>query len=438
MRSSISIFLEKFSTESLRRLFTSHILDKSCAGKDGISSRKFNDILEQEINIILRKSRDKTYRFTGYKKKLIPKGENKKPRVVFIPTIRDRLTLKAIDSILKDLFPNIGSTTGRIIRGINEINQSQEFHYAVRIDIVDFFPSISHKILLKKLRRNTRCSQLLFLIGESLVSSDPKTRIDKGVPQGIPISSTLADIYLKNIDEKWRSKSNIAYFRFVDDILILCNEDPLLIFSEITADLKRLKLTVHKISEGAGKAYAGPRENPINYLGYRFENGAISVRDESIGKLKDSIIKLVAHTHHEGATPDKLAQLVWRLNLRITGCCFNGKRYGWLCYFSSITELSLLKRLDHFVSIMLQRWEIEINGIKAFSKAFFEIRYRFNSSEYIPRFDEKSISEKRDILSNYFNVRDIDQFDEESIARLFNYHIHRETELLEEDLAHRS
>ena len=45
------------------------------------------------------------------------------------------------------------------------------------------------------------------------------------MPQGLSISNILANIYLNDFDKENNSKDDYKYFRYVDDIFILCNSE---------------------------------------------------------------------------------------------------------------------------------------------------------------------------------------------------------------------
>ncbi|WP_252365660.1 reverse transcriptase domain-containing protein, partial [Acinetobacter pittii] len=94
------------------------------------------------------------------------------------------------------------------------------------------------------------------LINQSL---NPKNLKDinsiEGVPQGLSISNTLAHIYLIDIDKHFISQKHLSYFRFVDDILIFCNEQNI---TEIKKDLQNLfhkkRLNIHPLQHHGSKS----------------------------------------------------------------------------------------------------------------------------------------------------------------------------------------
>lgn len=74
-----------------------------------------------------------------------------------------------------------------------------------------------------------------------------------GVPEGLSISNTLANIYMQDIDRKYRGFDYISYYRYVDDILILVNEDKIDdVKKNIIDDIEELGLELNeKIGDGS-------------------------------------------------------------------------------------------------------------------------------------------------------------------------------------------
>ena len=103
----------------------------------------------------------------------------------------------------------------------------------VKIDITKFYSSINHSILLKKIKRKIRKKEALEFLVRAIttqtiprnVSAPEKTSPKKGVPEGLSISNILADIYLSDLKKLICNKFDVAFFRYVDDILILCQAD---------------------------------------------------------------------------------------------------------------------------------------------------------------------------------------------------------------------
>jgi retron-type reverse transcriptase len=208
------INIETFIKKELKK-YHNTLKYSYCTGVDKIDSDRFESILDQQIEIILSKYFKRTYRFTRFKK---IKTNNQ--RIVSIPTIRDRLVLEFLNRRIiekfKVHFPNRDKITYSIIQKLNE----QLDYHVIRLDIKDFFNSIPQNKLLQKLKESSLLSSEEYYLVKEMLKLIPN-----GVPQGISISNTLADIYLEGFDYKLkRIHPRISlYSRYVDDILILVN-----------------------------------------------------------------------------------------------------------------------------------------------------------------------------------------------------------------------
>ncbi len=243
--SSIKIFQ---THESLERTYLDYIYYSFAIGTDNISHSTFNRNLSNEISIIHRKLSNETFQFTRYKLNLLSKGRQKFPREIYIPTIRDRVVLKTIHLYLQDLYFNeLDYKMPQVI--IKEITESIEsYNSYIKIDIKNFYPSIDHEKLLTLLKEKIDCEYSLKLIRKAL--QPQKNEKIGGVPQGLSISNILASIYLYQIDKAFQNKGNIRYFRFVDDILILCNESEIeTLKTKINKEFSNLLLEIHPITK---------------------------------------------------------------------------------------------------------------------------------------------------------------------------------------------
>lgn len=64
--------------------------NKGCAGIDKVSIKKFEEHIEENIELIVNELRTKTYKSSPVRRKYIPK-KNGKQRPLGIPTIKDRM-----------------------------------------------------------------------------------------------------------------------------------------------------------------------------------------------------------------------------------------------------------------------------------------------------------------------------------------------------------
>lgn len=341
---------ECFSEKMLNILYEEKISLTPVIGADGITQQAFKKNISQNISIIIRKFLNCTYKFTPYRQKLISKGAGKFPRVISIPTIRDRLVLRAANEVLARAFPNARSFRPHtLIKNIRKKLSSVDENTAfVRIDVRDFYPTINHQRLLDKIRRKFPSPHFLHLIGDAISApTGGKQLATLGIPQGLSISNILSSIYLESFDEKFLEKYD--YFRYVDDILVLSKEDQAeVVFDDIRRSLNGLGLKCHKLGK-QGKSQISNVQEGVEYLGYFISLSRIAVRKSSYTRMIENLLAVLTSFKHADHKKKSEERLIWRLNLKITGCIFNGERYGWVFFFSQVDDLKQISRLDSFV-----------------------------------------------------------------------------------------
>ncbi len=382
-------------------------------GVDGINGEKFL-YGGDELKIIGRKIDGKCYKFSNYKENLIVKRHNS-TRQISIPTQRDKLVLQGLLKVLQKDFPICN--TSAINKIIDIKNNRNNYDSFIKIDIENFFPSINHEKLLPLIKAKTSdeiYNLVKLAITQPTVSIEtPKnerdTRISNiGIPQGLPISSFLSDIFLETIDQKYKKNSKIKYYRFVDDILILCKtSDVDALINSTKKDFLDLDLIVHEQSDNKDKSSHGNIADGFQYLGYSFTNKLISVRQSSVQKLYNNINKLfITYSYkanikkEDNADEEELIEdLFYDLNAKIAGAKYNDKKYGWINYFSEINDQTLLFKIDSHVKNMMKKHLTESDleylknnnlRIKKFSKAIFEIKKK--DSSYIEHPETTSLT----------------------------------------------
>lgn len=436
------IFPEIFSKENLNTLYKEKIARSPVVGRDGVRRRSFEEKLENEISLILRKIDNESYWFTGYKQKLISKGANNFPRQLSIPTFRDRLALRALCDLISEIFKDSKTRppheyTKEIKKILKTINQNYCF---LRVDIRQYYPSIKQEILLLRIRARIRKRQVLSLLQKALRTptgkrNTPPNENAVGIPQGLSISNILAAIYLRNIDRKYNKKTN--YFRYVDDILIICKEsEAKSLLRSLELDLDKLGLTCHRLSySDQGKTRIAKLSEGLDYLGYHIEKDSIAVRESSYQRMYNNLIKVFTQYKYS----KNRSRFLWRLNLKITGCVYEKKRLGWMFFFSQTEDKSQLVRLDRFVAKLLSEYNLGTTAteVKTFIKAFHEIRFSQKESTYIPQFDKYTREQMIDIICLHkedLRIEEVTTWNVRQIEVTFWSLISKEVSNLEEDL----
>ena len=442
MRASESYKL-RFTHDSLKRLYYSRIGVHPTVGLDKVTGARFEEDLEANIELILRKVANGTYHFTNYRQMLMLKGRNDYPRELCVPTVRDKLTLAALGLVLDDVYGQIAMQPmpQSLIDDVALSMRSSRYDTFAKYDIKRFYSSIRHDKMMRILHRKVRKHEVCHLVEASISTPSAQQGAraralrDVGVPEGLSISGRLANIYAQDIDKALEGVGDISYWRYVDDILVLCNQASMpAVESAIARSTKDLGLKIHPDKRLSG--FLAKKE--FTYLGYLFlPNGSISVRANSVRNIERALADIIGGYD---ACQNK-DQWLWRLNARITGCRItvdekSFERYGWIHFFSRINDIGLLCHLDWLVATLLERNGIaRPTGLKSFKKTYYELRYRANATKYIPTYGANmSTDEKRDMLALIFNERSVYDMSDEMVESIFNDRIRREARRLERDV----
>lgn len=400
-------FIEYLERKILKDDFNIKLQYSNTLGTDGISTNKFSKILDEEIDLIEKKVKDRTYNISPYKEQLILKSRNSNPRMISIPTNRDKLVLNALQKFIAAEFKDIVSTdhVSEKINAVKKIIQSKKYNSFIKIDIKNFYPNIDHQILLEKIKKYIDDEEALYILEKALtqITIAQGRRVDKnnniekkGVAQGLSISNILASIYLHDVDVKYQNYKDMSYFRYVDDILIICDkEDVENIKICLKSDIEELNLELHEFKDSSDKSTSGTiNVDDFQFLGFRFHKNIISVREQSIDKLRNRIVE-VFYSNIKNNDED----LYKELNLKISGCVYDNKHYGWMHFFRQIDDQTLLYSLDSFVKSQFIRFnrKYDEKNIKKFIKTYFLLKdydiNKLDNTTYIKKFDA-SINEK--------------------------------------------
>lgn len=440
--SAANIHKNLLTKEYLHQLFKDSIDRKSSAGRDGVKIDQFKFNLDREIDTAYRKVKAGTYEFTSYREKLISKGAGLKPRQISIPTIRDKLVLKFLSALLLEIYPECQlPPPHKFIKDIHkESLASKTADHYLRLDVKNFYGTIDHAVLMRKLRRKIRKTQILHLIQNAIqtptgTKKSLGVKNSMGVPQGLSISNILASIYMIDADERFSATKDISYFRFVDDILAIGSHEAIeQQANEIPNFLKsELKICCHPLGSNDKSIMISTNEG-ISYLGYHFCKQNIKVRETSYKKMFERLMKLFTQFKYHR----NVEWLIWRLNLKISGCIIKERRIGWMFFFSQTNNMRQLKRLDYFVQQNAKKIlsEQDKKRVKSFHRAFYEIRNEPESIYYV-NFDDLDFDQKKNLLKEQLppiQTKDLDSKNDEDVELMFARFVQRETAELERDV----
>lgn len=430
------IFDQQFSLETLQAIFEEKISISGSVGKDGIHPSAFKKTLASELDLIHRNANARNYKFTTYKQRLILKGAGQAPREISIAGVRDRVTLKALNQTLSQIFTDARPAMAHqyiaeIKQYISPLGDDYKF---VQLDVQKFFPSIVHSVLMDKITARTDEPRIIHLLLQAIsTGTGVEIRNKVGVPQGLSIANILSSIYMIEADKQFQDVHNYQYYRYVDDILIICKADTAeATLAHVTNELAAIGLTCHPPTPGS-KTKIASLSDGVDYLGYRLSPGNVSIRRSSYQMMMERIMSLMTEAKHNGASRKQ----VRRLNLKISGCFANGQRYGWMFYFSMTDDIPQLRRLDRFLKKAWLAVGLDRFGTpKTFVKTYHEIKFNLAATKYIPRFDDYTVEQMMSLIAD-LGGGDLDyvrNWTEEKIRRTFWSLVKREIRDLEKDM----
>lgn len=163
--------------------------------------------------------------------------------------------------------------------------------WAYKLDIHDYFNSISIPILLPKLKELFSDDPQLYAFFERMltdgraIADGEVVRENRGVMAGTPTSPFLADVYLMDVD-RYFFDAGVVYARYSDDIILFAPDRESLEKHKavLLGFLKEYELEVNPDKE---KIYSP--DEPFEYLGFRCHGNAIDISEAVRTKMKGKI-----------------------------------------------------------------------------------------------------------------------------------------------------
>jgi RNA-directed DNA polymerase len=290
-----------WSEGNLQRALERVIKNGGGAGVDGRSVAVVEAEQKEEIAILQRQLRARSYRPAPVKRVWIEKLGSAEKRPLGIPTVRDRVVQTALRHVIEPIFErdfapqSYGFRPGRgakdALRRVEQLLQEGRV-WVVDADLKSYFDTIPQGRLMERVGRKIADGRVLELIEgylqagimESVKGWQPSAG---GTPQGAVISPLLANIYLDPLD--WEmAAAGWEMVRYADDFVVLCQseEEAREALEKIRGFVTAQGLTLHPEKT---RIVDAREKGGFDFLGYHFERGMKWPRTKSLGKLKEKV-----------------------------------------------------------------------------------------------------------------------------------------------------
>ena len=265
-------------------------------GVDEVTKEEYGEKLAENIDALLKRMKQFSYRPYPVRRAYIPKG-NGKMRGLGVPSFEDKMVQGALKEILEAIYEpkfkefSFGFRPGKschdAIQRVNKHIMADKVSYIVEADIKGFFDNIDHDWLIRFLEHDIADKNFIryikrFLIG-GVMEDGKRLETDRGTVQGGLISPVLANVYLHYALDMWfdvvrarEFKGEMYMVRYADDFVCLFQyeSEAQKFFRMMVERLKKFGL---EIAEDKSRIlpfgrYTGTKET-FDFLGFTHLNG---------------------------------------------------------------------------------------------------------------------------------------------------------------------
>ena len=332
--------------------------NKYSKGFDERTIKDFSENLGEEILLLSRELRGKSFQFTPARGVLIEKAGGKK-RPIKVPSVRDRVVLNGIKELISskfqkfDLDCSFGYVKGRNVGdAIDRVKRlaAEGRKYVLEADIRSFFDNVNQPLLIEMFAREIRAGSLRPLLEAAIrvevgnkdsftpTDRDMFPAADSGIPQGGILSPMLANFYLHKFDAAMMGQG-FELVRYADDFVVMCRteqeaREAYQLCLEIMENQLQLKL--HHLGDPSEKTRITRFSDGLSFLGIRFENGKVFPVEKVVARFKEKIIFATdpARTHTILRSLTKLSNVI----------------KGWGNAFCRYDTEQLFQQMDTFIT----------------------------------------------------------------------------------------
>lgn len=249
----------------------------------------------RELSEMMKNHFYKTSEYTIFKKR----EGNKVREICKLPYYPDRIAQWAIMLVIEKYLTKmlITDTYSAIKgRGIHSglkkledciVDDPEGTMYCLKMDIHHYYASINHDILKDTYAKIFKDKDLLWILSEIIDSTEG----DTGIPIGNYISQWSGNIYLSKFDHWIKEVKHIKYyFRYMDDMIILCRSKEEL--HELRKEIEEYLRTNLKLELKSNWQVFPTLIRGVDFLGYRVFHRFVLLRKTIANKFKSKMIDI--------------------------------------------------------------------------------------------------------------------------------------------------
>lgn len=329
-----------------------------------IRKERYNNFVNEKIKIICDNVNKKAYKLPLEK---LPEKVLGKDVYTIGKSVESIFVTRHLHNILKSTYNIRQSHRDLTISRLKTVCLDLSPKIVVKADIKEFYESIEHKALIKKLHSSVSLSVMpKRLLTQLLGSYAVLSGVDKGLPRGVGLSAFLSEVYMEDLDEALKNSPDLSFYsRYVDDLILVYSPNLVkdkgyyLQFVKEVVDKNRLSLNnkTKDIDLTADKA------EEFEYLGYRFfiEERDVVVRlsEKRVGKYKKRLDQaFFQYSNNYRFSPEKSERLLIDKIRFLTGNTrlLNAKSKAFTgVYFNNmhVNKLSDLEDIDSYLESKL-------------------------------------------------------------------------------------
>jgi len=371
------------------------LVSKTSIGLDLVSVELFQKDLQKSLQEIVDRVNSSRYAPEPMNRIYVPKENTTELRPLGLGALKDKIVQKTIALELSTHFEKEFSDKSYgyrrnkgTLKAISRVKDyiGKGFVYVYRLDIENFFESISHHKLLSLLEQRIGDEKLRLLIALFLKNgSFQRYRYIEhfeGIHQGDPLSPLLANLYLNQLDWFWEN-NKVGFVRFADDSVLFAHSEKEL--DHTVQMTKRFLSTLSLLPNPNKSKKAHVIKEGFDFLGVNFKGFEVTIAKAKLDQIISKQNDIVKRFH-------PFSEMTLRLNEQFMGL----KRYYLKIIEEESSQFELLQNallLSLGKRVAQERKRGLLTTKRAFKALLMELEFPYASTP----------SQKKDFVERIIN-----------------------------------